>query len=77
MSAAIAKITGHQLHIRCALDEDGGGGSGGQATSPPPPAVDDPAQGTTPQPQRQQTRGSNDVDPKVRAVLDAFDGELV
>ncbi len=77
VSAAIAKITGHQLHIRCALDEDGGGGSGGQATSPPPPAVDDPAQGTTPQPQRQQTRGSNDVDPKVRAVLDAFDGELV
>ena len=77
VSAAIAKITGHQLHIRCALDEDGGGGSGGQATSAPPPAVDDPAQGTTPQPQPQQTRGSNDVDPKVRAVLDAFDGELV
>ena len=77
VSVAIAKITGHQLHIRCALDEGGGGGSGGQATSPPLPAVDDPAQGTTPQSQPQETRGSNDVDPKVRAVLNAFDGEIV
>jgi DNA polymerase-3 subunit gamma/tau len=81
VAAAIAKITGHQLHVRCVVDEGGGDGSGGQAPVSRPPTAAGPAQGTPPQPQpaapQQKRGGGEDLDPTVRAVLDAFDGELV
>jgi DNA polymerase III subunit gamma/tau len=83
VSTAIAQITGHQLRIRCSLDEGGGpdGGGGGQpaAVTPPPAAGPDRAPTQAPPgPAAQPTRGAaGDLAPPVRAVLDAIDGELV
>ncbi|HJP29765.1 MAG: DNA polymerase III subunit gamma/tau [Candidatus Latescibacteria bacterium] len=81
VSAAIAQVTNHQLRIRCSLDE-GDGGSGGQGPEPPlpPPATDNPEQRPAPEattPPAQQTGRGADLDPSVRAVVDAIDGELV
>ncbi|MDA0334692.1 MAG: DNA polymerase III subunit gamma/tau [bacterium] len=74
VSAAIAHITGHQLRIRCAIDEGDGG-----AADPPaaiPPAADP---GYVPAPAAaESTRAAvDDLAPPVRAVLEAIDGELV
>jgi DNA polymerase-3 subunit gamma/tau len=76
VAVAIAKVTGTEVRVRCSVDH-GSGGQGdaaevppqapsGDDTSPPPPA--DPPEGST---------GDKPVDPKVRTVLDALDGELV
>ena len=79
VSAAIEQATGHQLRVRCSLDEDGGSGGQSQAAPAPPPSGPEQAPAPGPSsPAPAASRGaSEDLDPTVRAVLDAIDGELV
>ena len=78
VSAAIAQTTGHQLRVRCSLDDDGGSGGQSAPQSPAPSSTPSDAPAPAPDPQSPPSRGKGeDLDPTVRAVLDAIDGELV
>jgi DNA polymerase-3 subunit gamma/tau len=81
VSAAIAQVAGQQLRVRCQVDDGGGGGDTGPPADEPAPPVDadagpPPARPPEPAPQALRRRGE-DLDPKVRSVLDTFDGEIV
>ena len=77
VSEAILQTTAQQLRVRCSMDD--GGGSGGQAPVPQPTPARGPEQHEQPpaQPRATQRTGGEPLDPTVKAVLDAIDGELV
>ena len=64
VAAALAGLGGPEVRLRCSVDERSRGG--GPAPDAPPPAARAP----------EATPGA-DLDPKVRTVLEALDGELV
>ena len=64
VAAAVARVGGPEVRVRCSID------SSGEAA---PPAGSPPA--AAPQPTR--TSPETSLDPKVRSVLEALDGEIV
>ena len=76
VSSAIEVVTGARFHVKCGVDEgDGGPGSTPGHPNDAPPPSDNQQRPPNPVPKGAATR--DDVDPSVRSVLDAFDGEIV
>ena len=78
ISGAIESVTGAKLHVKCSVDESDEGGGGGGAHQPPDQTPPPMGERSTPPPQVPKGAATrDDVDPSVRSVLDAFDGEIV
>lgn len=77
ISTAVEEVTAARFHVKCAVNEPEGGDIGGQQGQPDqmPPPSGEQANRPTAVPKGAATR--EDVDPSVRSVLDAFDGEIV
>ena len=72
IASSIEVITGVRFHVKCGVND--GESAGG------PPKDSQPATGDKPAASPQVPKGTatrDDVDPSVRSVLDAFDGEIV
>ena len=65
VAAALAALGGPEVRLRCKADEPSRGG--GPTADPPPPAARAPGPASP----------KADLDPKLRSVLEALDGELV
>ena len=77
VSTAVEEVTGARFHVKCAVNESDGGDRGGQPVQPDqmPPQAGEQTNRPPAVPKGAATR--EDVDPSVRSVLDAFDGEIV
>lgn len=76
VAAAVEEVTGRTVHVRCSVDEDDGGQAALPASPPPSPGGAEPPPPAGPASTEGGGEGES-VDPTVRSVLDALDGEFV